>query len=204
MLDALTEWRVYQHLTPCSTLCWAGRVGGKRDGALLGSIIVVINVDDRDGLVRKEAVGSLVEHMDGEVAHNRFGLHMQVLHHIVAIPAAHHVYVVHVDSPMKECHCSTGPQGPITDFQRFYARAMIFESHSMTQDIRHIFGFGECLSIPLVVCRQRRIGPGLVTAMMEESLNCCLEGAAPGVAAEALSYFLIAVSIFLSCERILN
>jgi hypothetical protein len=111
MLGAPTEWRVYPYLTPCSTLYC---VGVKRAGALLGLIIVIIHVDDRDGLVWKEAIGSLVEHTGSIVAHNRLGLHMQVSHHSVAIPAAHHMHVVHVDSPMDERHRSTGSQGPIT------------------------------------------------------------------------------------------
>jgi hypothetical protein len=111
MLGALIEWRAYQHLTPCSTLCW---VGGDRYESLLGLIIIVINTNDRDGVVWKESLGSFVENMGGLVAHNRLSLHMQVSCHSVTIPAAHHAYAVHVDLYMKECHAATGPQGPST------------------------------------------------------------------------------------------
>jgi hypothetical protein len=113
MLGALTEWHAHQHFTPCSTLCWAVE---ERAGGILGLIIIIINVNDRDGLVWKEDVGSLVEHTGGVVAHNWMSLHMQVSHHSVTIPANHHAYVVHADSSMKECHGATGSQGPSTYF----------------------------------------------------------------------------------------
>jgi hypothetical protein len=155
MLGALTEWHAYHHLTPRSTLCC---VGGKRAIDLLDLIIVIINIDDRDSLVRKEAVGSLVEHMGGVVAHNRLSLHMQVSHHNVTIPAAHHAYVVHVNTSMKECHGTTGPQGPGTYLLCLYARSMNVETHGVMEYICNVFCFDECPSHSTIVCGQRRIG----------------------------------------------
>jgi hypothetical protein len=43
---------------------------GKSVSGILGLSIDVVDVYDRDGLVRKEVVGSFVEDMGGEVAHN--------------------------------------------------------------------------------------------------------------------------------------
>jgi hypothetical protein len=155
-MGALTEWHSYQHLTPCSTLWW---VGGKIAVDLFGLIIVIINIDDRDGLGGKEAVGSLVEHTGGVVAHNRLSLHMQASHHSVTIPAVHHAYVVHVDLSMEECHGVTGPQGPGTYFRSLYARSMNFERHGVMEYICHVFCFDKCLSSAMIVCSERDIGP---------------------------------------------
>jgi hypothetical protein len=136
-----------------------GGMGEERAGALLGLIIVVIDVNDRDGLVPEESVGSLVEHTGDVVAHNRLSLHMQVSHHSVTIPVAHHVYVVHVDSPIKECHGATGPQGPSTYARCLYVSEMNVETRGVTEYICHVFCFDKCPSRSMKVCDQRRIGP---------------------------------------------
>jgi hypothetical protein len=66
----------------------------------LGQIIIV-DIDDRDGLVRQKTVCSLVKPMDGVVAHNWMALHIQVSHHGIAVPSSHHAYVVDVDADVE-------------------------------------------------------------------------------------------------------
>jgi hypothetical protein len=82
MLDAALWWLRVPAFYSIRNLCW---VGGERACALLGWCleIIVVDVDDWDGLVRKEAVGSFVEHPIGIVAHDWLCLEVEISHHSV-------------------------------------------------------------------------------------------------------------------------
>jgi hypothetical protein len=77
-------------LTPSATSVW---VGEWEEPRALGSKFIVVDVDDGDGFVRKEALVSFVEHTGGIIAEYGLRLNTKVTHHGVAVPSAHHPYV---------------------------------------------------------------------------------------------------------------
>jgi hypothetical protein len=68
-------------------------LGGGGEPRALGSNIIIVDVDDWDGLVRKEAVVSFVEHTGGIIAEDGLPLDMKITHDGVAVPSAHDPYV---------------------------------------------------------------------------------------------------------------
>jgi hypothetical protein len=97
---------------------------GKRVVGLLGFIIDGIDVDDNDGFVRKEVVGSLVEHTDDEVAHNWLCLDINIVHHGVDVPSSQHYNVIHIHVDMEQCHGSSRAQGSGADLHCINADAV--------------------------------------------------------------------------------
>jgi 16S rRNA C1402 (ribose-2'-O) methylase RsmI len=63
---------------------------------------VVIHVNAGDGFISfhfvgLEGVGALLEHFGDIVAHDAMCLDIQVSHHGIMVPSAHHAYVIHVN-----------------------------------------------------------------------------------------------------------
>jgi hypothetical protein len=65
-------------------------LGGWEDPRALGSNIIVADVDDWDGLIRKEAAVSFIEHTGRIIAEDGLGLDIKIMHHGVAVPSTHH------------------------------------------------------------------------------------------------------------------
>jgi hypothetical protein len=75
-------------------------LGGWEEPYALGSKVIVVNVDDWDGFVRKEAVGSFVKHAGGILAEDGLCLYVQVTHHYVAMPLTHNPDVAEINLAM--------------------------------------------------------------------------------------------------------
>jgi hypothetical protein len=108
MLDDMLWDCVYQHLTPLATCVW---VGGREEPRALWSKIIVVDVDDGDGFVRKEVVGSFVKHTGGVIAEDGLRLDMKIRHHGVAVPPAHHLDIAEIHLAMEQCHGPACTQG---------------------------------------------------------------------------------------------
>jgi hypothetical protein len=65
-------------------------LGGQKEPMALGSILTVVDIDDGDGLVWKEAVGSFVKYTGGIMAEDGLRLDMKLTRHGIAVPSAHH------------------------------------------------------------------------------------------------------------------
>jgi hypothetical protein len=179
-------------------------LGGWEEPDALGSKIIVVNVDNWDGFVRKEAVGSFVKHAGGILAEDGLCLYVQVTHHCIAMPSTHHTDVAEINLAIQEGHSPASAQGSRTDFQRFDAGAMDVETHRAAQDFRDIPRYNEGASVATVERRNWCRQGGLVMSMEEDAAHSSFDGAAPGVATQSVNQFLVAVTIFLGGESVRN
>jgi hypothetical protein len=104
-------------------------LSGWEEPKALGSKIIVVNVDDWDGFVRKEAVGSFVKHAGGIIAEDGLRLYMHATHHCADMPPTHHPDVAEIYLAVQKGYGPTSAQGSGTDFQGFDASAMDVEAH---------------------------------------------------------------------------
>jgi hypothetical protein len=116
----------------------------------LESIIIVAYVDDGDGLVRKEAVGSFINHKGGIIAEDGRRLDMKITHHGVAVPSAHHPDVAEIHLAMEQRHGPACAQGSSTNLQKFNACAMDVDAHGVVQNFRDILPFHEGTAVAAI------------------------------------------------------
>jgi hypothetical protein len=172
-------------------------LGGREEPKALGSKIIIVDVDDGDGFVRKKIVGSFVN-TGGIIAEDGLRLDMKVTHHSVAVPPAHHPDVAEIHLAMWQCHGVAGTQGLSTNLQRFDACAMDVDAHGVAQNLCDILRFHEVTAVSTIEGRNWCRQGGLVSSMQEHTVHSGLDWAAPGIAAQALNQFFVVVTIFLS------
>jgi hypothetical protein len=118
-----------------------GWVGGWEEPRALGSIIIIVDIDDGDGLVQKEAVVSFVEHTGGIIAEGC--MDMNIMHHGVAVLSAHHPDVAELHFAMRQRHGPASVQISSTNLQRFNACLMDGDAHGVAQNFRGSLRFRE-------------------------------------------------------------
>jgi hypothetical protein len=80
-------------------------VGAKRGGMVTGG----------SGCVGQERVVTAGEHTGGKMAHDGFGLDVQVSEHLVRLPAAQESDTVRIHVSAQEGHRASGAEGPGRD-----------------------------------------------------------------------------------------
>jgi hypothetical protein len=85
-------------------------MGGLEDFRNSGLFFGVI-VNDRDSFVGLEGIGTVVEHFCRVAFDDGLSLDVEVPHHGVAVPTAHHVNVVQVDLAAHHSHGAAGAEG---------------------------------------------------------------------------------------------
>jgi hypothetical protein len=68
-------------------------LGGREELRALGSNIIFVDVNDRDGFVQKEALVSFIEHTGGINVEDGLRLDVQIIHHGVTVSPTHHLYI---------------------------------------------------------------------------------------------------------------
>jgi hypothetical protein len=105
-----------------------------------GSNIIVVDIDDWDGFILKEAVFSFIGHMGGIIAEDGLHLDMKVTYHGAPGSPIRHLFVAYIHPTIEQGHTPTSSQGSITDFRGFDSCSMRVDSHGIVHDFRDIIG----------------------------------------------------------------
>jgi hypothetical protein len=143
----------------------------------------------------------MIEHRHRKLAHQRFGLQMQVTKHGIAVPSTQHAYSAVVDAATHECHGAARAEGSGTDVGVLEARLVRRGDGCQSKSRCDVCGFDDNA---LVVAEVRGEGRGVgdfVVAEVKDTSNCGFDGARHVICAESVRNDLTLRAIFLCIKR---
>jgi hypothetical protein len=161
-----------------------------------------VSVNERDSFVGLEGICTIIEQPRCVVLDDGLGLDVQIAHHCIAVPPAHHLNVVHIDFAAHYCHGFNSAKGPRTYFRCVDPSVMVVHGHGMPQCVSDIFCLDRGSSVsPMIRGNGNRLFR-VLGAVILDSPGICLDRATLAIAIQALDYFLVSRAILLCGELV--
>lgn len=172
-------------------------------------LVVIVTVQNGDGLVRQEGVGAILEHGLGELLHDGLGLQVQMPHHGVAVPATKHLDKILVDFAAEECHGSSRANGLGAELSGANTGDVVVDGSGALDDVGDVTGFDCCAAVVSVVGGQGCFRVGSVAAGSSELSSMVFNDADGGhdraaavVTAAAVHNHVIHMAVLLGGESV--
>jgi hypothetical protein len=143
----------------------------------------------------------MIEHHHRKLAHQRFGLQMQVTKHGIAVPSTQHAYSAVVDAATHECHGAARAEGSGTDVSVLEARLMRRGDGCHSKSRCDVCGFDDNALVAVEVRGEGRGVGDFVVSKVKDTSNSGFDVARHVICAESVRDDLTLRAIFLPSKR---